>query len=190
MNKDSFINLTPHTITYFENNAPQWSIPPKASPLRLKYNRSSRALELPRVDVIQTDVTPLPPMIKENLYIVSDEVRRQFPWRPDFVSPSNLVKVTDKNVKGCKKFLGNPGMAPWLESQIESAAVLLWPTKETVQVADSFIERENVLLFNLMDRNEIELKGAINIPPGRKQKIQLDQSLPKNVEIAYYGVSE
>lgn len=170
MDNTHFTNLTPHTISYIEGAEKKWTLAPESKALRLNYsrNKAEGSILLTRVDVVTTARNPLPPMIIGKLYIVSDEVRRTFNWRPDFVSPSKLKKTADEKVKGCSKFLGNPGYEGWINSDPRSAVVLIRPTIENAKIIDHF--KDSTLVFNLMSINEQPLVGAINIPPGRDQE--------------------
>ena len=182
MNQDCLENRVAHPVTYFIDEAPAFTLPPadRSRVLRLGVHRQRGALVSPVADEVSVAPKRLPWLLPGRFYVVSRDVRIAYHWRPDLLSIADLVYEHGK-VVGCRRFVGNGGMAEW-QARPEFSHILVnfWTDLEIAHP-------DHTLVINLMTRKEKQAKGAVNIPPGKHQLRFLEDSIPTYLPVQFLG---
>jgi hypothetical protein len=162
-------------------SADGWTLPVSAEPpVRVSVHKS-QASHAPAVFELTFENGRLPALHPRRVYVVSDMARRQYPWRPDFVSPTR-EKGGELNAAGA--FHANPGYAAWARRDWDRIQVVLWPDAASRAIAA--MPDPLALILQVLDMDGLPLEGAINIPPmnsRREQLRMLNESLPEGFPV-------
>lgn len=106
----------------------------------------------------------LPPLHHDSFYLVSDTVRSNIKWRPDFMSPALMVKGSGQKIIGCRRFVHNQGAKWWRDvTAWTTSLVLFYPTIRDLEIAQQKLA-EGWMVYNVVNPSGHILHGGINIP--------------------------
>jgi hypothetical protein len=102
------VNLTSHPINVINPDGEEFIYPPSGIESRVEDEHTplpAMPLSPPMCKSVMGEVTNLPPIVPDTMYIVSGIVKTQCIDRTDLVRPGPLIRDEDGIIRGCEYLL-------------------------------------------------------------------------------------